>query len=87
MQWHQSHSTHETGLFSYRWLKCSQIHEDCHYTENDKGSNTTGRMWDCKNLSREEGMEGHARAADIRLKKYFPQETFDVGRIRGPDDE
>lgn len=24
-----------------------------------------------------EGMEGHARAADIRLRKYFPGETFD----------
>ena len=31
-------------------------------------------------ISREEGMEGHARAADIRLKKYFPNESFDVGR-------
>lgn len=31
-------------------------------------------------ISREEGMEGHARAADIRLKKYFPNEKFDVFR-------
>ena len=28
-------------------------------------------------ISRVEGMEGHARAADIRLKKYFPEEDFD----------
>jgi sulfopropanediol 3-dehydrogenase len=28
-------------------------------------------------ISRYEGMEGHARAADIRLKKYFPNEQFD----------
>jgi len=28
-------------------------------------------------ISRYEGMEGHARAADIRLRKYFPDETFD----------
>ncbi len=28
-------------------------------------------------LSRAEGMEGHARAADIRLRKYFPDEEFD----------
>lgn len=28
-------------------------------------------------ISRIEGMEGHARAADIRLKKYFPDEEFD----------
>ena len=28
-------------------------------------------------ISRYEGMEGHARAADIRLRKYFSDETFD----------
>lgn len=28
-------------------------------------------------ISRLEGMEGHARAADVRLRKYFPDETFD----------
>jgi sulfopropanediol 3-dehydrogenase len=28
-------------------------------------------------ISRNEGMEGHARAADIRLRKYFPDEQFD----------
>jgi sulfopropanediol 3-dehydrogenase len=28
-------------------------------------------------ISRLEGMEGHARAADIRLRKYFPDEDFD----------
>jgi sulfopropanediol 3-dehydrogenase len=33
-------------------------------------------------ISRLEGMEGHARTADIRLQKYFPAETFDVaGRL------
>jgi sulfopropanediol 3-dehydrogenase len=29
-------------------------------------------------LSRLEGMEGHARSADVRLHKYFPNETFDL---------
>ena len=29
-------------------------------------------------ISRLEGMEGHARAADVRLAKYFPQENFDL---------
>ena len=29
-------------------------------------------------ISRLEGMEGHARTADIRLKKYFPDEVFDL---------
>lgn len=28
-------------------------------------------------ISRVEGMEGHARAADIRLRRYFPDEKFD----------
>lgn len=29
-------------------------------------------------ISRLEGMEGHARTADIRLDKYFPDEDFDL---------
>jgi len=29
-------------------------------------------------ISRLEGMEGHARTADIRLEKYFPDQTFDL---------
>jgi sulfopropanediol 3-dehydrogenase len=31
-------------------------------------------------ISRHEGMEGHARTADIRLKAYFPDERFDLGQ-------
>lgn len=34
-------------------------------------------------ISRLEGMEGHARTGDIRLKKYFPQERFDLGSLQG----
>jgi sulfopropanediol 3-dehydrogenase len=30
-------------------------------------------------ISRLEGMEAHARTADDRLRKYFPQEQFDGG--------
>lgn len=30
-------------------------------------------------ISRLEGMEGHARSADVRLAKFFPGERFDVG--------
>lgn len=30
-------------------------------------------------ISRIEGMEGHARTADIRLAKFFPGERFDLG--------
>ena len=29
-------------------------------------------------ISRLEGMEGHARAADVRLAKYFPGRNFDL---------
>lgn len=29
-------------------------------------------------ISRLEGMEGHARTADIRLEKFFPDDTFDL---------
>jgi sulfopropanediol 3-dehydrogenase len=29
-------------------------------------------------ISRLEGMEGHARAADVRLAKFFPDEDFDL---------
>ena len=32
-------------------------------------------------ISRLEGMEGHARAADARLYKYFPQENFDLSAV------
>jgi sulfopropanediol 3-dehydrogenase len=35
-------------------------------------------------ISRLEGMEGHARAADVRLAKYFPRENFDLS-ARGDD--
>jgi sulfopropanediol 3-dehydrogenase len=31
-------------------------------------------------ISRTEGMEAHARSADIRLDKFFPTETFDKGQ-------
>ncbi|ABG33272.1 histidinol dehydrogenase [Roseobacter denitrificans] len=32
-------------------------------------------------ISRLEGMEGHARAADARLHKYFPNENFDLSAV------
>jgi sulfopropanediol 3-dehydrogenase len=34
-------------------------------------------------ISRLEGMEGHARTGDIRLRKYYPDERFDVGTPPG----
>jgi len=30
-------------------------------------------------ISRAEGMEAHARSADIRLQRYFPRDNFDLG--------
>lgn len=32
----------------------------------------------CARISRLEGMEGHARTADVRLEKYFPGVNFDL---------
>ena len=34
-------------------------------------------------ISRLEGMEGHARTGDVRLHKYYPQESFDLGNLGG----
>ena len=30
-------------------------------------------------ISRLEGMEAHARTADVRLGKYYPKQKFDIG--------
>ena len=32
-------------------------------------------------ISRLEGMEGHARSADVRLRKFFPEESFNLGSV------
>jgi sulfopropanediol 3-dehydrogenase len=32
-------------------------------------------------ISRLEGMEAHARTSDVRLAKYFPNDTFDLGEL------
>jgi sulfopropanediol 3-dehydrogenase len=34
-------------------------------------------------ISRLEGMEGHARTGDIRLRKYYPNEHFELGTLKG----
>jgi sulfopropanediol 3-dehydrogenase len=34
-------------------------------------------------ISRLEGMEGHARTGDIRLKKYYPDVAFELGTLGG----
>lgn len=35
-------------------------------------------------ISRQEGMEGHARSADVRLAKFFPGENFDLSPTDDP---
>lgn len=35
----------------------------------------------CARISRLEGMEGHARTADVRLAKYFPGHNFDLAAV------
>ncbi len=42
-------------------------------------SRTVGQV--AARISRLEGMEGHARTGDARLRKYFPHEQFDLGRL------
>lgn len=32
-------------------------------------------------ISRLEGMEAHARSGDVRLRKYYPDESFDLGAL------
>lgn len=44
-------------------------------------SRTVGQV--AARISRLEGMEGHARTGDVRLQKYFPQETFELGTLGG----
>ena len=34
-------------------------------------------------ISRLEGMEGHARTGDVRMQKFFPQESFELGTLGG----
>jgi len=58
------------GLNVQKFLKvvtCQQISEQANETMSSVGSR----------LSRYEGMEGHARACDWRLNKYFPQQQWD----------
>jgi len=46
-----------------------------------EASRTVGQV--AARISRLEGMEGHARTGDVRLKKYFPQEQFELGTLAG----
>ncbi len=44
-----------------------------------QASRTVGQV--AARISRLEGMEGHARTGDVRLRKYYPEEAFDLGTL------
>ena len=46
-----------------------------------EASRTVGQV--ASRISRLEGMEGHARTGDVRLQKYYPLETFELGTLGG----
>ncbi|MFN0303780.1 MAG: histidinol dehydrogenase [Burkholderiales bacterium] len=48
---------------------------------NRDASRTVGQV--AARISRLEGMEGHARTGDVRLQKYYPEESFDLGTLGG----
>ena len=59
------------GLSVHKYMKIVTWHQ----------STREGMKFVCEatdRISRLEGMEGHARTADVRLAKYFPGENFDL---------
>lgn len=48
-----------------------------------EASRTVGQV--ASRISRLEGMEGHARTGDIRLRKYYPDEQHELGRLAEHD--
>lgn len=64
-------ATYTGGLSVHKYMKIVTWQQATR--EGSKGvAQATAR------ISRLEGMEGHARAADVRLAKYFPGENFDL---------
>ncbi|MCA3265565.1 MAG: histidinol dehydrogenase [Azospirillum sp.] len=45
-----------------------------------EASRTVGQI--AARISRLEGMEGHARTGDVRLRKYYPDEKFELGKLK-----
>ena len=62
------------GLSASKFIKVVTYQRQNHEATRDVAA-TTAR------ISRGEGMEGHARTGDIRLAKYFPNETFNLGSL------
>jgi sulfopropanediol 3-dehydrogenase len=65
-------SRYTGGLSVHKFIKVLTTQRCTKEANKDIGTVTA-------RISRLEGMEGHARAADIRLEKYFPGENFDLG--------
>ncbi len=61
---------HSGGLSVHKFLKI------CTYQEIDRAANKRFSAV-ASRLSRVEGMEGHARSCDWRLRKFFPRENWD----------
>jgi len=66
------------GLNVHKFLKIT-TYQEISPEANKVISGTASR------LSRVEGMEGHARACDWRLRKYFPEEKWDFEVYNQPD--
>ncbi len=59
------------GLSVHKYMKIVTWQQSTREGSRDVAQSTA-------RISRLEGMEGHARAADVRLAKYFPGENFDL---------
>jgi len=59
------------GLFAGKFIKTVTYQRASREGNRDMAAATA-------RISRLEGMEGHARTGDVRLAKYFPDETFDL---------
>lgn len=66
------------GLNVHKFLKIT-TYQEIEQKANMQISGAASR------LSRVEGMEGHARACDWRLRKYYPENTWDFEVYQHPD--
>lgn len=64
-------ATYSGGLYVGKFLKTVTWQRS-----TPEANRTIGQA--CARISRLEGMEAHARTADVRLAKYFPRENFDL---------
>lgn len=72
-------ANHSGGLSVHKFLKIS-TYQEIDTAANKRFSAVASR------LSRVEGMEGHARSCDWRLRKFFPSENWDFHVYNNPDD-